>query len=109
MALSQTGPPQVNSDPSEAPLLTQVMRSFKGVNTRAQRSAIPDDTFYDLQNIIPIGDANLHTVAGLSASLHDFSTDTIYAMQYGMVASVPYLFAYSTQGNIIAWNLNANT
>ena len=109
MALSQTGAPQVNQDPAEAPLLTQVMRSFRGVNTRAQRSAIPDDTFYDLQNLIPIGDANLHCVNGLSASLHDFSTDTIYAMQYGMVASVPYLFCYSTQGNIIAWNLNAST
>lgn len=108
MAL-QGPPPQALPAPGEAPLGTQIMRAFKGVNTQAERSAIPQDTFYDLQNVIPIGPANLHVVPNTSAALHDFSTDTIYAAQFGMVGTTPYLFAYSSQGNIIAYNLSANT
>ena len=93
----------------ETPLITQVMREFKGVNTRSERSAIPEDTFYDLQNVMPIGNANLHTVPGLSAALYNFASQNIYAAQFGMVASIPYLFCYSTQGQIIAYNLNSQT
>ena len=93
----------------EIPLQTQVMRVFRGVNTKAQRSAIPPDSFYDLENIIPLGNANAHVVPNISASLTNFASDTIYAAQFGMVASVPYLFCYSSTGKIIAWNLNAAT
>jgi hypothetical protein len=94
----------------EAQLYTQTMRQFKGVNTKAQRSAIPPDTFYDLQNVMPIGDANAHSVPGLSAALYAFgATNTIWGAQFASVNSIPYLFCYSTQGNILAYNLNSNT
>jgi hypothetical protein len=110
MATSAVSQVQVPPDKGETPLINQVMRKFRGVNTKAERSAIPDDTFYDLQNMMPLGDANLHSVPGLSSALYAFgSTNTIWGAQFGCVNSVPYLFCYSTQGNIIAYDLNTNT
>lgn len=102
-------PAQVQPGEGEAELFTQVMRRFGGIYTKAERSALPEERFYDLQNVMPLGDANLHTVPGLSNALHDFAGATIYATQFGMVLSVPYLFCYSTAGAIIAYNLNANS
>jgi hypothetical protein len=109
--MATTGQPaQVTPEQGEAELFTQVMRRFGGVYTKAQRSALSEERFYDLQNIMPLGDANLHSVPGLSAALIDFGgSNTIYAAQYGMVLSVPYIFCYSTQGNVLAFNLNTLT
>jgi hypothetical protein len=110
MATSGVAPYQVPQDKGETPPITQMFRKFRGVNTKAERSAIPDDTFYDLQNMMPLGDANLHSVPGLSAALYAFGgTNTIWGAQFGCVNSVPYLFCYSTQGNIIAYNLSTST
>lgn len=95
----------------EQPTQTQVMRQFGGCYTKSQRSAVPQDRFYDLENVIPLGAANCHVVNNISAQLYDFvaGTNDIYASQFGAVASAPYLFNSSAQGNIIAWNINAAT
>lgn len=102
-------PQQTITDPKEAPLATKVFRSFGGCYTKAQRSALPENRFYDLQNVMPIGDANLHTVFGLSASLHDFGAHTIYAAIPVQVASVSYLMCFASDGTVWAYNIVAGT
>ena len=37
----------------------EVVKQFKGVNTKANRTAIGDDEFYWLENAMPIGYGNL--------------------------------------------------
>ena len=46
---------------------TKYFRTWKGVFTKSKRAAIPEDRFYDLTNLMPIGDANLHTIPDISA------------------------------------------
>lgn len=77
--------------------------------TRAQRSAIPEDRFYNLENVIPIGDANLHTVPDISASLHDYAGDLIYWSQYVNVNGTDYLICLATNGKVFAYNIVAQT
>jgi hypothetical protein len=101
-------PDQVTPAEGEAELFTQVMREFRGVVTKSQRSALPEGAFYDLQNVMPLGNANLETVPGLSAALVAFGVHQIYAAQFGMVLSVPYLFCFAADGTLIAYNFNTN-
>jgi hypothetical protein len=53
----------------EGKLYNKEFRQFKGVFTQSARNAIPDGTFWHLENLQPIGDANLHSINDISASL----------------------------------------
>jgi len=82
---------------------------WKGVNTQAARNAIPEDTWYVLENMQPIGDANIHSIAAASAALYDFTTHPIYWAQYANVAGIDYIIAASTDGNVYAYQIVAMT
>lgn len=90
----------------EDPLYWHAFREFKGVYTRSDRTAMPEDNFYDLENLMPIGPANMHVVPDISAVLYNFAGDTIYFYQYAQVATVQYLIAFATNGKVFSYNLS---
>jgi hypothetical protein len=102
-------PTQQKTAKDERRLATKAFREMKGVFTQSDRSAMPPDFFYNLENFQPIGPSNLHMVPNISASLHDYATDQIYYAQFGQVGSTPYLFSFASNGKIFAWNFNAST
>jgi hypothetical protein len=98
------------ADKLEEPRRTKNFVKWKGVNTRNARNAIPEDTWYNLENMQPIGDANIHSILNATASaLYDFTTHNIYWAQYANVASVDYLICAASDGNVYAYNIVAKT
>jgi hypothetical protein len=93
----------------EEPKRTKHFREFRGCFTRSTRQAIPDDRFYNLENLIPIGHSNIHTVPDKGALLFDYGTDAIYWSQYANLNSTNYLVNFSSGGKVFAYNLDANT
>lgn len=101
--------PQVNPQtqpPSKAErtALNKTFRKFKGVYTKSARNAVPEDHFFDLTNIIPIGDANGQTCEALSSSLYNFASDTIYYSLYVQIGTTAYQICASTTGKVFAYN-----
>jgi len=104
--------PQPEQNPQtkgERNLYSKVFREWKGVYTKSDRTAMPEDTFYDLTNLQPIGPANMHTVPNISASLHNFATDIVYLSQYAQLGAVPYQFLFTTNGKVFTYNWNTTT
>lgn len=93
----------------EEPIRNKTFRQFKGVVTRANRNAIPEDSFYDLENLQVIGDANIHSTLDKSPALHDYSTDVIYWFQYANVGGTDYVILFSTNGKVFAYNIGGGT
>jgi hypothetical protein len=90
-------------------LLSQYVRQFLGVYTRADRTAIPDGYFFNLENMIPIGDQNMPTVPNISAALHDYAADIIYWSQGVNLNGTEYLVNFSTNGKVFLYNIQAQT
>lgn len=88
---------------------TKYLRNFKGIYTKASRVAIPEDTFYDLTNLMPIGHANLHTIPNISSVLVDYAGDSVYWIEYANINSTDYLMVFTTNGKVFAYNIAANT
>ena len=102
--------PQLETqEKGEKGLQTKYFQEFKGVYTKSSRTAIPQDSFYDLQNLMPIGSANLHTVPGHTFAQTLGTGKTIYWMQYACINSTDYLFCFASSGDIYAYNIGANT
>ena len=102
-------PAKETQEKGERETRTKYFQEFKGVYTKASRTAIPPDTFYDLQNLMPIGPANLHSVPGHLLTNMFFAGKSIYWMQYMCINSTDYLMACSTAGDLYAYNIVANT
>ena len=102
-------PPKETQAKGERAVETKYFRTWKGVYTKAKRAAIPEDRFYDLTNLIPIGDANLHTINDISSSLVDYTTDTVYWIQYANINSKDYIFSFTASGAIYAYDIAAVT
>ena len=88
---------------------SKYFREWKGVYTKSKRNSIPQDNWYDLVNVIPLGAGNLHTIDGLSASLVDYTTNSIYWIEYANINSTDYLIAFASNGKVYAYNISANT
>lgn len=102
-------PQRETQEKGERQVQTKYFQDFKGVFTKASRTAISENNFYDLQNLMPIGPANLHTVPGHLLLQTLGSGKTIYWMQYACINSTDYLFCFATSGEIYAYNVGANT
>ena len=89
----------------EEPRRSKTFINFKGVVTRASRNAIPEDAWYNLENIIPLGPANAHSVNNISTVRYNFNLDIIYWMQYVNVLNTDYLIAFETNGDVYAYNI----
>lgn len=98
---------------AQAPALTQgeeqrrtkYFRSWKGCFSQSARTAIPEDRFFYLENLQPIGDANLSTVPDISSMLVDYGADSIYWSQYVNLSGTDYLISLASNGKVFAYNL----
>lgn len=93
----------------EEPLRRKAFRQWKGVVTTAARNALPEDAWFHLENLQPIGPANARTINDISASLFDYATDTIYWSRQFNLAGVDYIISFSTNGKVFAYNIGAGT
>lgn len=89
--------------------LVKIFREFGGVNTQSQRTAIGDIEFAWLENLQPIGPANLKTVPAISAQLIDYSASPVYWAQSCNIANVEYIIVFAQDGKVFAYNVVANT
>ena len=87
----------------------KVFREWKGCNTQAQRFAIPEDNFYYLENLQPIGPANCHSVPAIGAAIIDYGSDTIYQSQSVNVGTKEYQIQFATNGKVFAFDVAAGT
>lgn len=90
----------------EGELYNKEFRQFRGCFTQAARNAIPEGKFWYLENLQPIGDANLHTINDISTPLVDYAGNTIYWSQSVNISGVEYLINFATNGNVYSFNTN---
>jgi hypothetical protein len=89
-----------------------IVKSFKGLNTKANRTAIDQNEFSWLENAMPIGDSNLRIVPTVSASLaSDRDPDTrvwdatITLLTSDNIELNDYIFGFQNSGELQAFNL----
>lgn len=98
---------KASQQPQEVERRNKTFRQWKGVNTQSARVSIPEDHWYELINVMPIGDANLHTVPNISGMLIDYLGDPIYWMQFATLNYIDYMFLFSTTGKVFQYNIVA--
>jgi hypothetical protein len=86
----------------------QVIRDFKGVDTKAYRTAIPENEFAWLENAMPIGPANLKTVETASSLGITFS-QSVVALFTTNIGLSDYLIAFESDGSCEYVNLESLT
>jgi hypothetical protein len=86
----------------------EVVKQFKGVNTKANRTAIGDDEFYWLENAMPVGYGNLRITPTYSnvGSVTFSSTVTYY--KSANIGLVDYLIAFESNGSAEYVRLDTN-
>lgn len=102
-------PAKKEAEKSERELESKVFRKWGGVYTRSARTGMPPDKWFDLQNLQPIGDANVHTINNISAALIAYGADPIYGGGYANLLGVDYLYLFSTTGKVFQYNIAAKT
>lgn len=88
---------------------TKIFREFGGVFTRNSRNACPDGRFYDLVNLMPIGDANLHTLPAPFVTSFNSINETAYWGQYVNLNNTDYLLLFMPSGKVYAYNEATDT
>ena len=102
--------PEINQNlQKEGKLHNKEFRQFKGVFTQAARNAIPEGQFWQLENLQPIGAANLHSINDVSGTLKDYGADTIYWSAYVNIGGTDYLINLASNGKVFAFNTGTNS
>ena len=86
----------------------QVVKDFKGINTKANRTSIQETEFAWLENVMPIGFGNLKVVGKQTAVGSITWGGTVYYMGQGNIGGSEYLFAFFTNGGAEYVNLSTN-
>ena len=86
----------------------QVVKDFKGINTKANRTSIQETEFAWLENVMPIGFGNLKVVGKQTAVGAITWSGTVYYMGQGNIGGSEYLFAFFTNGGAEYVNLSTN-
>ncbi|UOF81557.1 baseplate wedge initiator [Bacteriophage sp.] len=86
----------------------QVVKQFKGINTKANRTAIDESEFSWLENAMPIGYANLKVIPAPTNTGITFSHNVTYFFS-GNIGLVDYLFAFEDDGSCEYVRLDTNT
>ena len=87
----------------------EVVKQFRGVNTKANRTAIGDDEFYWLENAMPIGYGNLKVTPNKSAVGSITFSHTVLYFFSANIGIVDYLVAFEDDGSAEYVNLATNT
>ena len=83
-------------------------KEFVGVNTKANRTAIKEEEFSRLENVMPIGHGNLRAVpAPTSIGAVTFAHQVVYAFS-GNITTTNYYIAFESDGSCEAINLATN-
>ena len=83
-----------------------VLKEFSGVNTQATRTAIAENEFAWLENVMPIGYANLKAVPFQGSAVATIASVNITFMKYVNIANVDYLICFTSGGSGHAVNLS---
>jgi len=91
----------------------QVVKSFKGMNTRPNRTALNDDEFSWLENAQPIGYGNIKTVGSSTAALVGSSAlawmEEVSSIFSCNIKNVDYIVAFEDNGGAEYYNLSTST
>ena len=68
-----------------------VSKAFKGLNTKANRTAIEDDEFSQLETAQPVGSGNLRIIPGPNPSLNAASSNVVFSGNVASMASADLL------------------
>ena len=90
-----------------------VLKTFGGINTKANRTAIRDDEFSWLENAMPIGDSNIKIVPAQSAVRDSTGNVVVFGNTVTYLTSTninvsDYIVGFKSDGTAQAFNLNAN-
>jgi hypothetical protein len=86
----------------------EVVKQFKGVNTKANRTAIGDDEFYWLENAMPIGYGNIKITPTYSNVGNVTFTSLVTFFCSANIGLVDYLIAFETDGSAEYVRLDTN-
>lgn len=86
----------------------EVVKQFKGVNTKANRTAIGDDEFYWLENAMPIGYGNMKILPTYSNVGVTFANTVTY-LSSANIGLKDYLLAFEQDGRCEYVDLSNNT
>ena len=84
-----------------------VTKDFRGMNTKANRTAIDQNEFSYLENAMPIGYGNLRIIPNYGSVLATTGSVPEYTAS-GNIGNVNYLFVFQTDGRCQAMNLSTN-
>jgi len=92
----------------------QVIKQFKGVNTKANRTAIGEDEFAWLENVQPVGYANLKVTNSRSVVLNSGNAAVTFANTVSHLTSAninnkDYILAFEADGRAEYFDLNTLT
>jgi len=86
----------------------EVVKQFKGVNTKANRTAIGDDEFYWLENAMPVGYGNLKITPTYSNVGNVTFTSTVSFFTSASINLIDYLIAFEADGSAEYVRLDTN-
>jgi hypothetical protein len=87
----------------------EVFKNFRGINTKANRTAISDDEFYWLENAMPIGYGNLKVTPTSDAVGSVTFANTVVNFFSANIGITDYLIAFQNDGSSEYVNLTTNT
>ena len=86
----------------------EVFKNFRGVNTKANRTAIGDDEFYWLENVMPIGYGNLKITPTYDNVGSITFASTVVNFASANIGLTDYLVAFQSDGSCEYVNLTTN-
>jgi hypothetical protein len=86
-----------------------VAKDFAGINTQSSREAIDKKEFAWLENLIPIGPANIQSVAAPGASFYTVPASTITSIQGFSLNGNDYLIFVTAAGGVRYYNITGAT
>lgn len=81
-----------------------VLKEFRGLNTQAERSAIPPGDFSWIENAIPIGHSNIRTVPQVDTATATV-TSAIAQMHFATIGTTNYQMCFCNDGSGQSVNL----
>jgi hypothetical protein len=90
-----------------------VLKTFGGINTKANRTAIKDSEFSWLENAMPIGDSNIKIVPAQEAVRNSTGNVVVFANTTSYLTSTninvsDYIVSFQIDGRAQAFNLTSN-
>ena len=86
----------------------EVVKNFRGVNTKANRTAIGDDEFFWLENAMPVGYANLKITPTFDNVGSITFSNTVVNFFSANIGLDDYLIAFQSNGSCEYVNLTTN-